>query len=72
MIKGLDKLKTSIQNKESPMTVMGIIHGQIQPNLQVAFDLQLAQVTNAMPTSMSESNMSSNFQSNLNKTMNLG
>jgi hypothetical protein len=72
VVKGLDKLKTSIQNKEPPMTVMGIIHGQIQPNLQVAFDLQLAQVTNAMPMSMSESNMSSNFQSNLNKTMNLG
>ena len=54
VVKGLDQLKTSIQNKESIMTVMGIIHGKIQPNLQVAFDLQLAKVINAMPTSMSE------------------
>lgn len=39
VVKGLDQLKISMQNKESPTRIMGIVHGQIQPNLQTAFDL---------------------------------
>jgi len=46
VVKGLDQLKVSIQNMVSPVTIMGIVHGQIQPNLQTAFNLQLAQSTN--------------------------
>jgi len=59
VLKGLDQLKMSIQNKESLLTVMGIVHGQIQPNLQVAFDLKLAEATDngGGNMSMSMSNM---------------
>jgi hypothetical protein len=35
--KGLDQLKLAIENKESPTNVMGIVHGQIQTNLQTAY-----------------------------------
>ena len=45
VLKGLDQLKMSIQNKESLLTVMGVVHGQIHPNLQVAFDLKLEEAT---------------------------
>ena len=73
MLKGLDQLKMSIQNKESLLTVMGIVHGQIHPNLQVAFDLKLAQTTDhgSGNASMSMSNMTNNNQSNLSKMMNM-
>lgn len=53
--KGLDELKISIQNKESPTKVTGIVHGQIQTNLQTAFDLQLAQSANHGSGNMSSS-----------------
>lgn len=73
VLKGLDQLKMSIQNKESLLTVMGIVHGQIHPNLQVAFDLKLAQATDygSGNMSMSISNMTHNNQSNISKMMNM-
>lgn len=40
--KGLDQLKLAIENKESATKVMGIVHGQIQTNLQIAYNLELA------------------------------
>jgi hypothetical protein len=40
---GLDRLIVSIENKEDPSKVMGIIHGQIHPNLQIGFNLKLDQ-----------------------------
>ncbi len=62
VLKGLDQLKMSIQNKESLLTVMGIVHGLIQPNLQVAFDLNLEEATDngSGNMSMSMSNMTHN------------
>jgi len=73
VLKGLDQLRISIQNKESPMTVMGIVHGQIQPNLQVAFDLQLAEIKEdgIGNMSMSISNMTYTNQAKLDKMMNM-
>jgi hypothetical protein len=60
--KGLEQLKLSIKDRASVETVMGIVHGQIHPNLQTAFNLQLAQSTKHgngnMSMSMSMSNMS--------------
>ena len=46
VVKGLDQLKESIKKMESPLTVLGTIHGEIQPNLVIAFNLQLAPSTN--------------------------
>ena len=46
VVKGLEQLKISVQNKSPSSTVMSIVHGQIHPNLQTAFNLQLAQSTN--------------------------
>lgn len=43
--KGLEQLKLSIKDRASVVTVMGIVHGQIHPNLRIAFNLQLAQST---------------------------
>lgn len=43
--KGLEQLKLSIKDRASVETVMGIVHGQIHPNLRIAFNLQLAQST---------------------------
>lgn len=62
VLKGLNQLNMSIQNKESLLTVMGIVHGQIQPNLQVAFDLKLAEATGhgSGNMTMSMSNMTHN------------
>jgi hypothetical protein len=62
VLKGLDQLNMSIQNKESLLTVTGIVHGQIQPNLQVAFDLKLAEATGhgSGNMTMSMSNMTHN------------
>src|SRR6185295_20303865 len=42
VVKGLDQLKVSIKNMEYPVTVLGTVHGEIQPNLIIAFNLQLA------------------------------
>jgi hypothetical protein len=39
LVKGLDQLRLSIKNMESPVTVLETIHGEIQPNLQIAFNL---------------------------------
>ena len=52
---------------------MGIVHGQIHPNLQVAFDLKLAQATDQGNgnMSMSMSNMTHNNQSSPSKMMNM-
>ena len=46
VVKGMDLLKLSIKNMESPLTVLGTVHGEIQPNLLIAFNLQLAPSTN--------------------------
>jgi hypothetical protein len=66
VVKGLDQLKVSIQNMVSPVTIMGIVHGQIQPNLQTAFNLQLDQSTSNgsgnMSTSMSMNNNNQSMQ----------
>jgi hypothetical protein len=43
--KGLEQLKLSINDRASGETIMGIVHGQIHPNLRIAFNLQLAQST---------------------------
>lgn len=54
----------SIQNMESPVTIMGTVHGQLQPNLQTAFNLQLDQNTNNESGNMSMSmSMNNNNQS---------
>jgi hypothetical protein len=67
VVKGLDQLKISMQNKESPTRVMGIVHGQIQPNLQTAFDLELVpsmkQGTGNMSSPMS--NMNNSMQNDM-------
>lgn len=57
---GLEQLKTSIGNNASTTTIMGLVHGQIHPNLMTAFDLQLAPTSNQNKgnTSLSMSNMS--------------
>jgi hypothetical protein len=38
---GLLHLNDSIENKVSPMDIMMIVHSEIHPNLQEAFNLQL-------------------------------
>ena len=39
---GLEQLRNAMHNKEPPSNVLGIVHGQIHPNLQTAFGLELA------------------------------
>jgi len=65
VVKGMDQLKLSIKNMESPLTVLGTVHGEIQPNLLIAFNLQLAPSTNhgIGNMSMSTSTISNNNQS---------
>jgi len=65
VVKGMDLLKLSIKNMESPLTVLGTVHGEIQPNLLIAFNLQLAPSTNhgIGNMSMSTSTISNNNQS---------
>ena len=65
VVKGMDLLKLSIKNMESPLTVLGTVHGDIQPNLLIAFNLQLAPSTNHRigNMSMSTSTISNNNQS---------
>jgi hypothetical protein len=53
-IAGLEQFKISMQNKDSIEKTMGILHGEIHPNLQVAFGLQLA----GSKTEMNHSSMS--------------
>jgi hypothetical protein len=60
MVKGLDQLKLSIKNMESPVTVLGTIHGEIQSNLLIAFNLQLAPSTNHGIGNMSVSTSTNN------------
>jgi len=52
---GLDQLKTAIGNNASTATIMGLVHGQIHPNLMTAFDLQLAPTSNQDKGNMSMS-----------------
>jgi hypothetical protein len=66
VVKGLDQLKLSIKNMESPVTVLGTIHGEIQPNLLIAFNLQLAPSTNHGNGNMS---MSTSTNNNNNQSM---
>ena len=66
VVKGLDQLKLSIKNMESPVTVLGTVHGEIQPNLQIAFNLQLAPRTNHGIGNMS---MSTSTNNNNNQSM---
>ena len=65
VVKGMDLLKLSIKNMESPLTVLGTVHGEIQPNLLIAFNLQLAPSTNhgIGNMSVSTSTISNNNQS---------
>ena len=69
VVKGLEQLKISVQSKSPTSSVMSIVHGEIQPNLQTAFNLQLAQSTNAkhgsgnMSALSSMANMSKNNES---------
>ena len=46
-LNGLTRLKTSIESKVPPSELLGILHGQIHPNLQKSFGLQLAGSTNS-------------------------
>ena len=39
---GLEQLRNAMQNKEPPSNLLGIVHGQIHPNLQTAYGLELA------------------------------
>jgi hypothetical protein len=60
---GLEQLKNFVQNKDSPTKVMSIVHGDIQSNLQSAFNLQLAQPMNGSMGNMSGS------MNNMNNSM---
>ena len=77
VIKGLEQLKISVQNKSPSSSVMNIVHGQIQPNLQTAFNLQLVQSTNTkhgssnMSVLSSMANMSNNNESMQSHKMNM-
>jgi hypothetical protein len=53
-IAGLEQLKISMHNKDSIEKLMGILHGEIHPNLQIAFGLELA----GSKTEMNHSSMS--------------
>ena len=66
VVKGLDQLKVSIKNMESPVTVLGTVHGEIQPNLLIALNLQLAPSTNHGIGNMS---MSTSTNNNNNQSM---
>ena len=55
MVNVLDQLKTSLLNKEPPTNIMTIVHGQIHPNLQTAFGLELISSPGQMTKNMSKS-----------------
>jgi hypothetical protein len=42
---GLEQLRKAMQSKEPPSALLGTIHGQIHPNLQTAYGLELAKTT---------------------------
>jgi hypothetical protein len=70
--KGLDQLTNAIENKESPTEVMEIVHGQIQTNLQTAFNLELAPPVNQDATgnvSRSIDNMSNSTSNHMMMNM---
>jgi hypothetical protein len=77
VVKGLEQLKISVQSKSPASSVMSIVHGEIHPNLQTAFNLQLAQNTNAkhgsgnMSALSSMANMSKNNESMQSHGMNI-
>lgn len=66
VVKGLDQLKVSIKNMESPVTVLETVHGEIQPNLLIAFNLQFYPSTNHGIGNMS---MSTSTNNNNNQSM---
>ena len=66
VVKGLDQLRLSIKKMKSPVTVLGSVHGEIQPNLLIAFNLQLAPSTNHGIGNMS---MSTSTNNNNNQSM---
>jgi hypothetical protein len=41
-LSGLEQLRKAMQNKELPSALLATIHGQIHPNLQTAYGLELA------------------------------
>ena len=41
LVKVLEQLKIALQNKMPRASIMEIVHGQIHPNLQIAFNLEL-------------------------------
>jgi len=41
-LRGLEHLREAMQNKERPTDLLGIVHGEIHPNLQIAYGLELA------------------------------
>ena len=77
VVKGLEQLKISVHSKSPTSSVMSIVHGEIHPNLQTAFNLQLAQSTNAkhgsgnMSALSSMANMSKNNESMQSHGMNI-
>ena len=77
VVKGLEQLKISVQSKSPTSSVMSIVHGEIHPNLQTAFNLQLAQSTNTkhgsgnMSVLSSMANMSNNNESMQSHGMNI-
>ena len=66
VVKGLDQLKESIKNMESPVTVLGTVHGEIQSNLLIAFNLQFYPSQNHGIGNMS---MSTSTNNNNNQSM---
>ena len=77
VVKGLEQLKISVHSKSPTSSVMSIVHGEIYPNLQTAFNLHLAQNTNAkhgsgnMSALSSMANMSKNNESMQSHGMNI-
>jgi hypothetical protein len=55
LVNVLDLLKTSLLNKVPPSNIMTIVHGQIHPNLQTAFGLELISSPGQMTKNMSRS-----------------
>lgn len=61
---GLEQLKNFVQSKESPTRVMGVVHGDIQSNLQSAFNLELTQIMDGSMVGMGRASMN-----NMNDSM---
>lgn len=43
-LSGLEQLRNAMHNKEPPSNLLEIVHGQIHPNLQTAYGLELAKM----------------------------